>query len=129
MTEEQMEELKEIGEIYRYVRIDMLNDQSDRTLLWGYTCNRADWHVYIKHGQIHLHSSGGVAEWQRQDGKTNIDLCKDEYLWRELIPDKRLYPEACDYEFCKLLKELGAHMPFTTYNNRREPKKYHGPVI
>ena len=34
----------------------------------------------------------------------------------EFIPDKRLYPESCDYEFCCLLKERGITLPFTRFD-------------
>lgn len=33
----------------------------------------------------------------------------------DYVPDKRLYPERCDYNFCLLLKERGVHLPFTTW--------------
>ena len=35
---------------------------------------------------------------------------------RDYVPDKRLYPEKCDYHFCKLLKEKGIDLPFTTFS-------------
>ena len=30
-----------------------LNNRQDRTLLYGYTCDRETWHVYLKKGNIH----------------------------------------------------------------------------
>ena len=35
----------------------------------------------------------------------------------DFVPDKRLYPERCDYNFCRLLKEKGIHLPFTTWDD------------
>ncbi|WP_316207486.1 hypothetical protein [Bradyrhizobium sp. SZCCHNR3118] len=34
-----------------------------------------------------------------------------------LVPNKRLYPEACDFDFCMKLAALGVHLPFTTYGS------------
>mgnify|MGYP007039915543 FL=1 len=42
------------------------------------------------------------------------------------IPDKRLYPETCDYEFCVLLKERDIYLPFTTYDEKRPLRNYYG---
>lgn len=42
------------------------------------------------------------------------------------VPDKRLYPETCDYEFCKLLKEAGVHLPFTSFNSNRKEEDFYG---
>jgi len=40
----------------------------------------------------------------------------------ELIPDKRLYPEACDLDFCDRLISRGFRLPFTIFNPRRKKK-------
>lgn len=42
------------------------------------------------------------------------------------VPDKRLYPEACDFEFCRLLKERGISLPFTVFNSERVAKDFYG---
>lgn len=47
----------------------------------------------------------------------------------DYIPNKRLYPKCCDYEFCKLLKEYEFIIPFTTYNKEREYSQYYGKLI
>lgn len=36
---------------------------------------------------------------------------------QDYIPDKRLYPERCDYAFCKLLKRKGLYLPFTAFKD------------
>ena len=98
------------------VTINKLKDKSDRTLLYGYTCERDTWHVYIKDGIIH----------------TAIYKCKESLIERRVndnfdyVPDKRLYPECCDYEFCTLLNEKGVNLPFTTWQDRKEVN-YHEP--
>jgi hypothetical protein len=38
---------------------------------------------------------------------------------RALIPNKRLYPEACDFVFCFELAKREIALPFTTYGTMR----------
>ena len=87
----------------------------NKTLLYGYTCARDTFHVYIKNEQIYVvvynneYSSGAIkpTNLRQITIKSNSDY----------IPDKRLYPERCDYNFCKLLKEKGVELPFTTWSD------------
>jgi hypothetical protein len=45
----------------------------------------------------------------------------------DYVPDKRLYPERCEYHFCRMLKEKGVHLPFTTWNDDVDGNcKYYG---
>lgn len=96
-----------------------LQDKSERTLLWGYTCDRASFHVYVKDEEIKV-----VMYFSDKD----IEELNIQYN-SQYVPDKRLYPEACDYEFCSLLAQDGVNLPFTTFNDEREPKQYHGKVL
>lgn len=121
MTPEQLEELRSVSEEQPKIHIGLLNDLSNRTLLWGYTCDRADWHVYIRYREIHLYSYGGSE-------KVDNHICQEEYLPRDLVPDKRLYANACDFEFCKLLKTLGANLTFSAYSAGCEPSQYYGKI-
>ena len=97
---------------------------TDRTLLYGYTCNRDTFHVYLKNQEIHTviyntDYSGKVAKpinMRKVFVKNNQDF----------IPDKRIYPEASDYTFCKLLKEKNCHLPFTFFNKERKESKFYG---
>ena len=51
---EKMEEIfKTNQEIPPVINIDDLTNQKDRTLLYGYTCERDSWHVYIKNHKIY----------------------------------------------------------------------------
>jgi hypothetical protein len=97
---------------------DLVNDL-DRTLLYGYTCDRDTWHVYIKQNCIYT----VIYEYEKEP--VQVEVNKDE----DYIPNKRLYPECCDYEFCKLLKEKGVYLPFTTWQDRDEKKIYYGKVL
>lgn len=40
--------------------------------------------------------------------------------------NKRVYPEASDYEFCKKLLDIGVYIPFTTFDENREEKQFYG---
>ena len=50
-----------------------------------------------------------------------------EYNYK-YIPDKRLYPETCDYEFSKLLKADVESLPFTVFNDYREVSDFYGCI-
>lgn len=86
----------------------------NKTLLYGYTCERETFHVYIKNEQIHTVVYN--TEYFRGEAvPKNIRelVIKSNH---DYVPDKRLYPERCDYNFCKLLKERGVQLPFTTWS-------------
>ena len=50
---------------------------------------------------------------------------------RDFVPDKRLYPERCDYHFCRALKEKGIDLPFLHWSEEIEPneKGYYGFIL
>jgi len=51
---------------------------------------------------------------------------------RVYVPSKRVYPESCDFEFCKLLQQHGVVIPFTTWSPERyeqvKDKLFHGEI-
>lgn len=100
--------------------IECLKNKKPRTLLYGYTCARETWHVYIDENHVIR-----TVEYIRGDDCKEI-LVEDN---RQYIPNKRLYPAKCDYEFCFLLKRAGYDLPFTTYEEVPIPSKYYGKVI
>ena len=87
----------------------------NKTLLYGYTCDRKTFHVYLKDRNIFVviyendYSTGNA----RPKNMRQV-LVSSNY---DFVPDKRLYPERCDYNFCLLLKERGIHLPFTAYDD------------
>lgn len=92
-----------------------------KTLLYGYNCDRRTWHVFQDHnGHIFLYVYD-----QGNNGKAIRDLLKHEVTEKgiqsleEIIPNKRLYPQHCDYEFCSYLKEKGVSLPFTNWSEAR----------
>ena len=87
----------------------------NKTLLYGYTCDRKTFHVYLKNSDIYV----VVYENDYSTGKARPKnmrqvIVHDNY---DFVPDKRLYPERCDYHFCLLLKEKGIHLPFTSWDD------------
>lgn len=99
--------------------IDGLTNKEDRTLLYGYTCEREAWHVYVK---------GNVIHTVVYPYSSNIESVVVESN-QEYVPDKRLYPERCDFEFCALLKQKGVYLPFTSWQDGIEEEKYYGQII
>lgn len=95
----------------------------DRTLLYGYTCERKTFHTYLKDMEIHV-----VVYDVNYSGKPHPVGMKEIEVHsnQDYVPDKRLYPETCDYTFCKLLKRLGIELPFTTYNEDRPKANFYG---
>lgn len=84
------------------IDIDNLENKSDRTLLYGYTSKGETWHVYIKNNTIWTvsYKQGGEIEYF-------YTIFNEHY-----IPSGKLYPESCDFEFCKLLKKKDIDLPF-----------------
>lgn len=96
-----------------------LDNKADRTLLYGYTCARETWHVYLEGGIIHT----VVYPFEGKPSSVEV-TCNNDY-----IPDKRLYPARCDFEFCALLKGYGEHLPFTTFEEIACEGVYYGEVL
>lgn len=126
MNYDQFLEVEEICTPGQDVRVSDLSDNSNRTLFWGYTAERESFHVYLYNGYMELiiynHAYEVTTYMGRREG-----IAADE-----LVPNKRLYPEACDYEFARLViarKTIkGIGLPFTTYNHNRLPQPYYGAI-
>lgn len=108
-----------------------LKYKNPRTLLWGYNHRSESHHVYIEDGKIHLHvymlsalreAMLGGSAFKAAQHQSGVIAIKD------LLPDKRLYPEACDAEFCMLLKDRGVYLPFTKWQDR-EIKQFYGEKV
>jgi hypothetical protein len=104
------------------ISIADLVDRTPRTLIYGYTLDRASFHVYLgDDAQIHvltynegfavegstvvpfmvLHHSAGPSGGVERDS--------------EYLPCKRVYGHLSDYEFCALLMRRGESPSFTTF--------------
>ena len=56
----------------------------------------------------------------------NDDIVSNE----SYIPNKRLYPETCDFEFTKALVRAKVNMPWTTFSERNPLRsKFYGKTI
>ena len=109
-----------------FIRAHEINGP-DRTLLYGYTCDRHDWHVYLKGGMIHwieVMSS-------RPENPVN-SLAGGGIRADQAVPDKRVYPESTDYLFAELIQDRGVEIPFLKYNSGRyealKSYPFHGPI-
>lgn len=109
MNREEYEKLYNVKTKPSVIGINNLSNKKDRTLLYGYTCNRDTFHVYIHKGVLHkiIYNSSSSIPKLHESGS--------ELLLENIVPDKRLYPSSCDYEFCVLLTEAGVYLPFTSW--------------
>lgn len=132
MNKEQFELLR--SEPQRAVFLpEMFADKGDRTLLWGFWCNRADHHLYLADGTFYLYIGAGwdVRLDERHQKEQRFSFQQISLDTPMLIPDKRLYPEACDFDFCQALIAAGANLPWTTFNEERQEHRareaFYGP--
>lgn len=129
MNKEEYELLNKIEkEKENVISIDDLVNKSERTLLYGYTCDRNTWHVYIENNKIVTimydnNYDNGIISFKEKP--MVIDITENCYY----VPDKRVYPETCDYEFCSLLRLKGVNIPFTYWNDERKPKQFYGLTL
>ena len=127
MTKNDYEMLRNFDKIKEKVICgdDLFPHFKNRTLLYGYTCDRETFHVYLKDKIIHT-----VIYITRysDDGKTTPIEMKEIIINsnRDYVPDKRLYPERCDYRFCRLLKGYDVDLPFTVWTDDIEVKDFYG---
>lgn len=95
----------------------------DRTLMFGYNCNRDTFHLYWMNGAIH----SVYYNWTTKRLADFPLIFKEKILASICVPNKRVYPARCDYEFCKLLLSKGVYIPFTTFEEvKPETKIYYG---
>lgn len=103
-------------EMYKEPTVSMAEvGYGDRTLIYGYTCERLTFHAYVKYAELHV-----------------VIFGPDEYVQSgveleaaRMVPDKRVYPQWCDYDFCKLLISKGVSVPFTNFSEPYEGEKAH----
>lgn len=88
----------------------MLENKTPRTLAYGFTTDRETFHAYLaEDGNVVrvIYDHDGLLV----DIKTEVD----GLLMTECVPNKRMYPERCDFEFCQLLMARQVYLPFTMY--------------
>jgi hypothetical protein len=111
MYKEEYKKLKNSSGHCRVFVDDISNPSENRTLLYGYTLDRNTFHIYVMDGEIHKIIYNRISNFliYYKVGKS-FDVL-------ELIPDKRVYPEYSEYEFCQLLIDRGCTIPFTTFSD------------
>lgn len=104
---------------------DLLPYLYDKTLLYGYTCERETFHVYVKNKEIYVVVYDNDYSTDKVKPKNMRQIIVKSN--RDYVPDKRLYPERCEYHFCRMLKEKGIELPFTTWSDNVDlDRKYYG---
>jgi hypothetical protein len=103
-----------------------LADQTPRTLVYGYTCDRDTFHIYLGadgiNKVVYRFAQPASVLIEHKHEREGLQLA-------ECVPNKRLYPEMCDFAFCVLLKARGVELPFTTWNDRRVERRFHGQLL
>lgn len=113
------------------IEVSDLIDQSDRTLMYGYTHDRATFHLYLKDFKFNLviyRNSSRVPDGSivpvvahQSMREMYVDLC---------YPNKRLYPERCDFEFSSLVIRAGGTPTFTSFTvASQSDERYHGKIL
>jgi hypothetical protein len=105
----------------RYLRGCDLQNKTPRTLIYGYTCDRHTFHVYL--------DGNGLLNRVIYDSDRFLVSHADESAALEASnysPEKRAYPEACDLEFCQLLSQSGVEIPFTAFSEDRKAADWYG---
>lgn len=126
MNEQQVTFLKQLLETTKTVSVWELKNKKDRTLIYGYTTDRHTFHLYLKNEKffvaIYNHDKTFLS---KQTTETlNVEDC---------FPNKRIYPESCDFEFAILLASKNARPTYLAFNPDRFEKvkdlQYHGETI
>lgn len=123
MKEKELKELMLRAESPRKLNAAMLKNAVSRTLLFGGTRNRDSFHVYLgADARLHL------VEYDK-DGFLVRHATEDELLLEEYEPSRHAYPEACDFEFCKLLQDNGVHPNFLQYEESPAAAVFYGKLL
>ncbi|MBD3004629.1 hypothetical protein [Streptomyces sp. 5-10] len=115
MHEEQFNEIKIPLKSVPKIRADDFIG-ADRTLLYGYTCNRNTWHVYLQAGEIHL--------LVYEDVNKRIIWHQQHEIWdsQSLVPDKRVYPESTDFQFARMLQHQHVDVQYLPFDQGRHDR-------
>lgn len=128
MNRDKYEDLKASRQpVPTYIDINEVGG-TDRTLLYGYTVERHDWHVYLQNGMIFF------LEVQTSLPKNPISFHMSSGISADLaVPNKRVYPESTDYHFARLVQSKGVDIPFLPFDEERYKAllryPFHGPIL
>ena len=94
----------------------------NRTLLYGRDTRIHNFHLYVHNGAFHISVADlldggclGLAE--------NTRILNDDTRISEILPYTKkgsqdagvLYPQACDYDFCRVMKSMKIKLPFAYF--------------
>lgn len=106
MTKEEYTKLTTDYTNKNLITVADLANKNNRVLLYGYTIERHTFKVELLDGDYICTSIEKYGEPEYE-----INVTKNE----DYVPNKRVYPERSDYEFCKLLVERGVYIPWTVF--------------
>lgn len=117
MTPEEFKALGDIRPVARTISVSDLIDHSARTLIFGWTCDRNDFHIYVYKRRLHKF----CYDWNNKElfYKSGTELPLEC-----IVPDKRILPNCCDYMFCRRLIEKGVYLPWATMAAQGAHKPY-----
>lgn len=126
MDKDQFSHLQRLQEGSQKVSVDMLRSDRPRTLMYGYDGEKNTFHLYLDDQKV-MHSVYYEPAWPflllSHESGSDLDVQK-------CMPNKRVYPERCDFEFCEILKRMGALIPFTSFDEKVRPTTaYHGFLL
>ena len=97
----------------------------DRTLVYGYTCSRDTFHVYKLDDELHILVYDHLERTIKHVSGRSLQA-------QACAPDKRVYPESCDFEFAVLLHEREVRLPFLPFSSTRysrvHEQQFHGHI-
>jgi hypothetical protein len=78
----------------------------ERTLAYGYTCQRQSWHAYVHDHELHVI----IYDYSKNAA---FYIHGERLPLEDLKPDKRVYPDACELAFSQLMRRRDHQLPFT----------------
>lgn len=135
----QYEQLRFPEEDPQVIKLSELSNRSFRTLAYGYTSDRATWHLYLNKQRQFVLIVYRLGYEERFEAPEYVVSYDEELPIRDIFSDLsrevqavRLYPESCDFEFMKKLQYMGVELPFTKFDPIRFDKVkdliYHGKL-
>jgi hypothetical protein len=122
MNHEQYVEVQRLTRRPQMVEVNDLMNLADRTLIYGYDCDRNTFHLYLKDNLF-------VRIYYTFEKKILSSDIGPFMIATECVPDKRVYPECCDFDFCVLLHSKGIDIPFTGFESNRPPSTFYGVTL
>lgn len=137
MTPDELTILREFEPSYVIVVGRDLENQENRTLLYGYTVDRETFHVYLRDGEIYTVIERKIHDTPNKPSEFRRELEQIQVGQNEnYVPNKRIYPEYSDFEFCHLLMRGGIErLSFLGFNQESSDrfiasgKTYAAPVL